>query len=358
MQGNKPSKKKNFFPIRKPLEEYLKSHNRYIELPVKYNDLLRYIASTELLNQKGENTYWETVYFQEYDRKELFENLTKIYSLIKADGDQQILEHLDVARIDYCTFGNTKPFRIRIINRLNDNYDHFYIKKADASRVYGLELEYLLSPNNLNYLVDGDTLIEEHIAGIPGDDFMTVKLQENEFNQIRIAKEFVKFNERCFVRLLGDMRAYNYVVDITPDIEGNQYRIRAIDFDQQSYEGRKSFYLPQYFKENNPIIFLGIQHMAPETVRQYQLEERSLIAGRVKASIKQVNELFDVMTHDEISQKNKVAQLGEELAYHHKNDIFKKCLNMGEIVLTNIVLLLQKDFKQSIVFKDLRNGLE
>jgi len=153
------------------------------------------------------------------------------------------------------------------------------------------------------------------------------------------------------------MRAYNYVIDITPDIEGNQYRIRAIDFDQQSYEGRKSFYLPQYFKENNPIIFLGIQHMAQETVRQYQLEERSLIAGRVKASIKQVNELFDVMTKDEISQKGKVTQLAQELAYHHKNDIFKKCLNMGEIVLTNIVLLLQKDFKQSIVFKELRDNL-
>lgn len=357
MQGNKPSKKKLFYPVRAKLENYLKAHNRYVELPVKYNDLLRYEASTDLLNQKGESTFWETVYFQEYDRKELFENLTKIYSLIKADGDKEILEHLDVARIDYCTFGNTKPFRIRIINRLNDNYDHFYIKKADASRVYGLELEYLLSPNNLSYLVDGDTLVEEHIAGIPGDDFMSSNLQENHFNQIRMAKEFVKFNERCFVRLLGDMRAYNYVIDITPDIEGNQYRIRAIDFDQQSYEGRKSFYLPQYFKENNPIIFLGIQHMASETVRQYQLEERSLIAGRVKASIKQVNELFDVMTNDEISQKKKVIQLGEELAYHHKNDVFKKCLNMGEIVLTNIVLLLQKDFKQSIVFKDLRDSL-
>jgi len=357
MQGNKPSKKKLFYPIHKPLEDYLNTHNRHLKLPVRYNDLLRYGASTELLNQAGENTYWETVYFQEYDRQELFDNLTKIYSLLKADGDQQILEHLDVARIDYCTFGNTKPFRIRIINRLNDNYDHFYIKKADASRVYGLELEYLLSPNSLRYIVDGDTLIEEHIAGIPGDDFMQRKLGDSPFNQIRIAKEFVKFNERCFVRLLGDMRAYNYVIDITPDIEGNQYRIRAIDFDQQSYEGRKSFYLPQYFKENNPIIFLGIQHMTAETVRQYQLEERSLIAGRVKASIKQVNELFDVMTKDEISQKGKVQQLGEELAYHHKNDVFKKCLNMGEIVLTNIVLLLQKDFKQSIVFKELRDNL-
>ena len=27
-----------------------------------------------------------------------------------------------------------------------------------------------------------------------------------------LAKEYVKFNERCMIRLLGDMRSYNYVV--------------------------------------------------------------------------------------------------------------------------------------------------
>ena len=53
-------------------------------------------------------------------------------------------------------------------------------------------------------------------------------------NMIRFAKEFVKFNERCFVRLLGDMRSYNFVVNVIPDVEDFQYRVRAIDFDQQS----------------------------------------------------------------------------------------------------------------------------
>ena len=65
---------------------------------------------------------------------------------------------------------------------------------------------------------------------------------------MRLAKEFVKFNERCFVRLLGDMRAYNYVIAVTPDFENEQYRVKAIDFDQQSYEGRRIMYLPQLFQ--------------------------------------------------------------------------------------------------------------
>lgn len=349
MKGNIPSRKKQLIPPSEDLQEYLQHYNRWVLLPLHYGDLTQYESSLPLLDLNGNNTLWETVYYNEYDRQGIFRALTMIYSLLKTDGDTDVIEHLNVARIDYCTFGNTKPFRIRIINRLNDNYDHFYIKKADASRIYGLELEDLLSPNRVTYLVEGDTLIEEHVAGIPGDDFMKGHLETTTFNQIRIAKEFIKFNERCFVRLLGDMRSYNYVVDITPDIEGSQYRLRAIDFDQQSYEGRKSFYLPQYFKENNPIIFMGIQHMRPQTVTQYQLEERSLIAARVKTSPIRFRSLFEVMIKDKLSSPEKVVQLKRELAYHHKTEAFKKCKSMGEIVLTNIELLLAKDFKQSIM---------
>ncbi len=338
------------YPVSESLKAYLKKYDRYTDLPVKYDDLMRYHISIPLLDMKGNNTLWETVYFSEQERIELDKALTKIYALLKTGGDVQVMEHLSVSRVDYCTFGNSKPFRVRIINRLNDNYDHFYVKRADASRIYGLELEELLSPNHVMYLVHGNTLIEEHIAGMPGDEFINNHLDVSQFNQIRIAKEFVKFNERCFVRLLGDMRSYNFVVNITPDIEGNQYRIRAIDFDQQSYEGRKSFYLPQYFKDNNPIIELGITHMSNSTVKQYQLEERSLIGVRVKSSWNQFSELADVMMNDVISQPKKVDQLKKELAHHHKNEIFLQCRNMGEIVMTNILLLLRRDFKQSIVF--------
>ena len=348
MKGNVPSKKKQLISIKKSLRSFLRKHNRDVELPLQYNDLLRYESSIPLMDQDGNDTLWQTVFYSQHDWEEVNESLKQIYALLKTDGDVEVLEHLKIARIDFCTFGNTKPFRIRIINRLNDNYDHFYLKKADASRIYGLELEDLLSPNRVTFLVDKATLVEEHIAGIPGDDFMKHHLADSTFNQIRIAKEFIKFNERCFVRLLGDMRSYNYVIDITPDIEGSQFRMRAIDFDQQSYEGWKSFYLPQYFKENNPIIFLGMKHMTSETMKQYQFEERSLIAARVKASRLQFNELFELMVKDEISHPRKIQSLSEDLNFHHKTTAFENCKTMGEVVLTNIKLLLQKDFKQSI----------
>ena len=218
MKGDVPSKKKVPFDISPDFFSYLKNYGRQHPLPLQYEDLLRFISSVPLIDLRGDDTLWETVYYSELDSIEINEALTHIYALLKTEGDYSVMEHLTIARIDYCTFGNTKPFRVRIINKLNDNYDHFYIKTADASRIYGLELEHILSPNRITYLVDDKTLIEEHIAGIPGDDFMKNYLDISTFNKTRLAKEFVKFNERCFIRLLGDMRSYNYVIDITPDI--------------------------------------------------------------------------------------------------------------------------------------------
>ena len=49
-------------------------------------------------------------------------------------------------------------------------------------------------------------------------------------------------------------RLYNFLVELTPDFDKMQYRIRSIDFDQQSYEGNMKMYKPQFFKENLKII--------------------------------------------------------------------------------------------------------
>ena len=83
------------------------------------------------------------------DRKEIDLSLKKIYTKLHSDGNETTIPLLNVDAIDYCTFGNSKPFRIKIRNILNDNYAYFYVKKADASRIYGLELEHMLSPHNL-----------------------------------------------------------------------------------------------------------------------------------------------------------------------------------------------------------------
>jgi hypothetical protein len=344
-EGDKPSRKKPMYPVNDGLRRYLKLHGREVKLPVTYQNLLNYKWSTPIKDKNGKDTLWEKLSYDSRDWDYIREGLVKIYAILKTEGDFSFVSHLDVARVDFCTFGNSHPFRIRIVNKFNDNYDHYYIKIADASRVYGLELEHILSPNRITFFTCDNTLVEEHIPGIPGDLFIQHMMEAPETNKIRLAKEFVKFNERCFVRLLGDMRSYNFVVDITPDIEDYQYRIRCIDFDQQSYEGRKNLYLPQFFKENYPFVQLSLAHLNKKSIEQYQFEERTMITFRLASSRYRIKELLDIMSQDEISTPQKVTQLKTELGEYLHSTAFKKCHSMGEVVKTNLKQSLQKNLK-------------
>ncbi len=334
-------RKKIFFPVNPSLRSYLKKHGREVALPMAYNDLTHFSYSVPVLDSAGRNTFWEKALYDMNDWNYLREGLLKLYAIIKTEGDFSFTKHLDLARIDYCAFGNSHPFRIRIVNRFNDNYDHFYVKREDASRVYGLELEDILSPNRISFLTGNNSLIEEHIPGLPGDVYIEKYMQLPETNKIRLAKEFVKFNERCFVRLLGDMRSYNYVVNVLPDIEGFQYRIRAIDFDQQSYEGRKNFYLPQFFKENHPMVALSTNLLNSDSIAQYQAEERTLVAFRMAASRYRILDLLTNMEADVVSTPQKVAQLKEELAQHFGTGNFGRCKSMGSVVKQTLRVALK-----------------
>jgi hypothetical protein len=337
------SKKKIPFTINAELRAYLTKYQREIKVPIEYGDLLRYNNSIPLYDNKGIDTLWETVFYPQDEMKSIHHDLIKIYSELKTEGDTRVLDHLLIDRVDICEYGNTRPFRIRVMNKVNDNFDYFYVKNADASRVYGLELEHLLSPNRIGYVVYKDTLIEKHIAGIPGDQFIKYHLTDRGLiNEIRLAKEFVKFNERCFVRLLGDMHSSNFVVNVIPDFEELTYRIKSIDFDQQSYEGRKNIYLPQYFKQNNPLIQLGLKHMTPATVRQYQREERFMIANRLRVGKFRIMDLVKTMIKDTISFPKNVIRLKKELSEFYDEPAFLKCKNMGEIVRLSLWMVIKK----------------
>lgn len=343
-EPDRPSRKKPMFPVGPALKNYLKQHGREVKLPVAYRDLQRFTYSVPLKYKEGRDSMWETVVYDMREWDYIREGLVGIYALLRTEGDMSFSKHLDVARIDYCPFGNSQPFRIRIVNKYNDNYDHYYIKVADASRIYGLELEHMLSPNRITFLTHNNTLVEEHIPGIPGDIFIQQYLNRPETNKIRVAKEFVKFNERCFVRLLGDMRSYNFVVAITPDIEDFQYRIRAIDFDQQSYEGRKNLYLPQFFKENYPLVANTLKYLNRESIEQYQTEERTLMTFRLVSARYRLKELLDIMGRDTVSSPEKRRQLCEELSVlHNNNQALLHAENMGKLLKEHLKVCLRKN---------------
>ena len=341
------SRRKKSFPVTKTFGRYLGRHGRAASLPVTYEVLRDYESAIPLYDHNGKDTLWETVLYPPYRVDEIHQGLKRTYSILKASGSTQAEEHLHIERIDYCVFGNSKPFRIKIVNNYNEVHDYFYFKIADTSRIWGLELEHLLSPYRINYLVDHQTLIEEHIAGVPGDVFLQQYMERKEFNFKRIAKEFVKFNERCFMRLLGDMRSYNFVFDIAQDFDDIQFRIRAIDFDQQTYEGRKNIYLPQFFKENRVFVDLVTNHLHPDVIRQYQIEERSLFIRRVRAEFQRLSDLQRTLAQEELSLPEKITQLREDLFEHHQQKKFLQCQTMPQILHLHIKSIIRSALPQA-----------
>lgn len=331
--------KKPSYPISKALHGYLHLTNREAGVSISYNDLLHSVSTVTLFDKNGVDTMWETLIYNESDQKYIHECLRKAYAQLKVGGDVGAIEHLYIDRVDYCLYANTHPVRVRIVNRLNDLFDYFYVKQADMSRIYGMELEHLLSPNKIHYLVKGTTMIEEHIQGIPGDSFIKKFLPRQDFNPIRIAKEFVKFNERSLVQLLGDMRNDNFVVEVIPDFDELYFRLRAIDFDQHCYEGELKIYMPQYFKENNPIINLGFKSLSPVLTLQYQKEERTRLLTRVIASNGQLEALLNAMRGEELSTPENIAQLRAELSELYEDKSFLSNQTMGDIVSTSLRML-------------------
>lgn len=335
MEEKLMSRKKPAFPINERFDRYLDKYNRKTRIPVFYEDLLRFSGSVVVYDQHDEDTFWVRCYYPDHERIEIDDSLKRVYTILHSDGSDDSLEWLNVDAIDYCTFGNSKPFRIKVRNILNDSFTYFYVKKADASRLYGLEFEHLLSPHRINFLVYKDTLIEEHIAGIPGDVFIEDHLPECDLRaQTQIAKQFVKFNERCTVRLLGDMRSYNYVVIPTHDFDHVEYQIRAIDFDQQCFEGKLKVYRPQFFKENYKMVKLVSEKLEESSIEQYRKEERSLLAKRMINTKSRYKELVRCMINDHVSTKENVMQLRRELYSFSKDMKFKRASTMGQILRT------------------------
>ena len=130
MELNKIAYKKPFYKIKVALREHLKQYSRLTTLPISYDDLLRYQDLMPILDEKGEETLWYSVIYHAHEIEFIRHELVKIYQMLMTEGD--IVPYLRVDSIDFCSFGNSKPFRIKIVNEVNDNHDYYYIKRADA----------------------------------------------------------------------------------------------------------------------------------------------------------------------------------------------------------------------------------
>lgn len=341
-RGNLISRKKPLYPVSNRLRGYLERYRRVRSRGIQYSDLTRYQNSVTLFDEYGRDTLWSTVFYRDTDQQDVHDALLETYAVLKADGDMSAVEDLYVDRVDLCLYGNTLPFRARIVNQINENFDYFYVKQIDANRIYGLELEHVLSPSRIQYYVNERTMVEEHIIGIPARDFLRNDMPQTRFDRVRLAKEFVKFNERCFVRLLGDMHAGNFVIDVRRDFEKLHFLLRPIDFDQQSHHWRMPVYQPYRYPNNGPFVQMVLEVLSEDNRMQYRKEERSLIANRIQVSHGRFGALIAVMQDDCITEPGNVDRLATQLAEHYETDAFNQCTSMGELVSVSTRLVLDQ----------------
>jgi hypothetical protein len=97
--------------------------------------------------------------------------------------------------------------------------------------------------------------------------------------------------------------------------------------------------MPQYFKENNPIINLGLKSMSEVLSLQYQKEERTRLLIRVKAAGGQLEALLNSMRNEELSSEENVRNLRSDLSDLYGDRSFLKCNTMGDLISTSLEML-------------------
>jgi hypothetical protein len=330
-QTDRPLMQKDRYEVSEPLLQYLHQYRRVYLLPLRYPQLLHYRYTDAIRDAQGKHTHWEKVTYTEALWQELKPQLLETARLL---FQQPSLNRL--LALDFCEYANSMPFRVRVADVAGQEMI-YYIKSSDASRVFGLELEHLLSGNSIHYLYQQHTLIEAHIAGIPGDDFLPQLSAFTATEKQELAKAFVAFNESCFVRLLGDMRSYNFVQYQAP---GAAYHFRAIDFDNQCSEGSLHFYLPQFYKENYSYVQL-VKHVWNEAqIEHCRAVQRQTMLANALQQKQRLLHFLQIIASETLADTYKVIQLQQQLNAYHHTAAFASCHTMGQLLQQQLNVML------------------
>jgi hypothetical protein len=329
-QPDRPLVQKDLIPVGEPFRNYLHQHGRSCPLYFTYADLQDYSHTESLRDPFGRHTHWERVIYRDGRIATLYPRLLDAYLLLcrNEEAPNRVASAWRIEAIDFCEYANSMPFRIT----LSDNAglsDYFFVKQADASRIYGLELEQLLGDTHIAFICEGDTLVERAIRGVFADDYLANSALLDPLRKLEAAKNFVDFNLRCFSRLLGDMRSYNFVVQ---DGQDSSLRFRAIDFDQQAYEGALSMYFPHFYSENRLLVDWVIEFLSPSEIGS--IEHTTLLNLRRSAAAHsgRLQQLLEVLGRDELTPHYKFIQLRKALAGYHGSDAFLRCHSMGDLL--------------------------
>lgn len=327
-QSDRPLVRKDKVSVGDALGEYLQRHGCSSGCALRYAHLLDYSHTDSLCDAAGKHTHWERVTYHPRTEASLHRELINAYCSLAPLSDSFDRPSLHVSAIDFCEYANSMPFRITLSDGKAFS-DLIYVKEADASRIYGLELERLLSDAGLSFVWQADTLVERQISGRFGDEYLLDADHFNVGQKRSAALAFVAFNAACFARLLGDMRSYNFVYNEAPS---GSIRFRAIDFDQQCHEGFLQLYFPHFYAENRLLVDWVANLLSPEETEQEEQQMIEAMRSSAERHRRRLADLLQILSGETLSERYKLLQLRNALAQYHGDRSFEQCHSMGELL--------------------------
>ena len=83
-------------------------------------------------------------------------------------------------------------------------------------------------------------------------------------------------------------------------------------------------------------------HLTDKTVQQYRQEELSAIVHRVRSERHRLTDLRDVSSKEELTTKENIIKLKEDMANYYDDPTYRSCENMTDIVELNIKNIIRQ----------------
>jgi hypothetical protein len=319
-QTDQPNLKKENIDIEPEFYSLLLEQHIATALPISYYELLNYHFSTPILIN-GKASLWEKLNYNTTEYASITKKLQLLYTQLYNNLTSPMVE-----QISFCEYGNSFPFKITYANG-----KIIYVKKPDASRLLGNILENVFNPDPpFKFLLHNNTFVETHIEGQEAFAWLkqlpTAKYDKPQL--VQIAKAFVQFNQYCNLRLLGDMRNYNFHI-----IETNgAFQFQSIDFDQQNFEEFLPFYFPAFYKDNVEFVNLVKNNLLPKQIQQAENETLVQIKQAITNNADFLEKLFMALESTELSFMYKAKRLAAALNTYWNTNTFSACTTMLQVL--------------------------
>lgn len=238
--------------------------------------------------------------------------------------NQEQLRALEVRTAELIPYADNEPVRVEVASDVLEPRA-FYAKPFGEQRMFGLELEHLVS-RPYNFVVSGSGIFEEEVPGIEG---VTMEKADERLDEAYV-RECARFEARCQALLFGDMHEYNWLVEQRrrPDSSEVRYEIRTIDPDKLFELDELKYVVFSRERRQEMIGVIGEDAYEAEAAFERKRMRNSFLDNRER-----VDEVLRLVGNSEICNAVvKRYDLAQKLAIYHRNEDFYNAENAGELL--------------------------